>query len=127
AFDPTYHDALYDPTDAVVVKLNPGATSLAYSTYLGSMGNDDGNALAVASDGTAYVAGSTDGADFPTTPGAFDTTFAPGCCIGNGFVSHLNSSGSGLVASTFLGSSTTEVYGLAVNSDGTVFVAGWTD
>ena len=50
--------------------------------------------------GRAYVTGITQSTDFPTTPGAFDTTF-------NGsedaFVTKLNASGSALAYSTFLG------------------------
>ena len=51
-------------------------------------------------EGRAYVTGPTESADYPTTPGAFDTTF-------NGqedaFVTKLNATGSALAYSTFLG------------------------
>ena len=50
--------------------------------------------------GRAYVTGSTTSADFPTTPGAFDTTFNGGS---DAFVTKLNASGSALAYSTFLG------------------------
>ena len=49
--------------------------------------------------GNAYVAGGTGSTNFPTTPGAFDTT-----PDGNdGFVTKLNAAGSALVYSTVLG------------------------
>lgn len=60
-------------SDAFMVKLNPAATALAYATYLGGSGDDRGTGIAVAS-GSAYVTGSTDSSDFPTTAGAYDST-----------------------------------------------------
>jgi hypothetical protein len=58
-------------TDAYVAKIDPdqGGTApvtLAYSTYLGGAGSDTGIGVAVDSARAAYVAGSTDSADFPT-------------------------------------------------------------
>ena len=52
--------------------------------------------------------GVTDSADYPTTPGAFDTTF-------NGdsrdaFVTKLNASGSALAYSTFLGGTNADTW-----------------
>ena len=57
---------------------------LTYSTYLGGTGDDfvfsflDG--IAVDPRGNAYVIGWTNSTDFPTTPGAFETTLASGTC-----------------------------------------------
>jgi hypothetical protein len=45
-----------------------------YSTYLGGYGAEHGLGIAVDLLGTAYVAGFTSSQDFPTTPGAFQTT-----------------------------------------------------
>jgi Ca2+-binding RTX toxin-like protein len=58
----------YDPRYPLVI--DPG---LDYSTFLGGTGNDAGEDIAVR-EGMAYVTGSTESANFPTTPGAFDTT-----------------------------------------------------
>ena len=51
-------------------------------------------------EGRAYVTGRTCFADFPTTPGAFDTTQNGNC---DAFVTKLNASGSALAYSTFAG------------------------
>ncbi|MBK6767960.1 MAG: hypothetical protein IPG72_02800 [Ardenticatenales bacterium] len=61
--------------DATVTKVTADGSALLYSTYLGAAGNENGLALDVSANGnTAYVAGLTSAATFPTTPGAFDTT-----------------------------------------------------
>ena len=63
-----------------VTKLNAAGSALAYSTFLGGngldggLGLDEGLGIAV-QEGRAYVTGETTSTDFPTTPGAFDTSF----------------------------------------------------
>jgi len=64
--------------DAFVTSLNAAGTALAYSTFLGGSGNDQGIGIAVDAASNAYVTGFTSSADFPTIPGAFDTTFNGG-------------------------------------------------
>ncbi|MBM4460306.1 MAG: hypothetical protein FJ011_21510, partial [Chloroflexi bacterium] len=59
--------------DAFVAKLNSTGASLAYVTFLGGSSDDHGNGIAVDGSGATYVTGRTISADFPTTPGAFDT------------------------------------------------------
>ena len=66
------------PADAFVTKLNPTGTALVYSTYLGGTDSDIGYGIAVDTDGNAYVTGETDSIDFPTTPGAYQTTYGGG-------------------------------------------------
>ncbi|TMH84546.1 MAG: hypothetical protein E6H44_14885 [Betaproteobacteria bacterium] len=92
--------------DAFVTKLNPTGSALVYSTYLGGSGNDYGYGIAVDTLGNAYVTGVTFSTDFPTTPGAIQTTFGGGGGFfrgGDAFVTKLNPTGSALVYSTYLG------------------------
>jgi hypothetical protein len=74
AFDTTLDGGF----DAFVTKLNASGSALVYSTFLGGTGTDQGTAIAVDGTGRAYVTGGTGSTDFPTTPGAFDTTFNGG-------------------------------------------------
>ncbi len=114
-------------TQAFVTKLNPTGTALIYSTYLGGSDDDDhANAIAVSAAGLAYITGITNSSDFPTTAGAFQASrMSQG---GTGFVSALNSTGTGLVYSTYLGGSfgAEAGNGIALDSSGDAYVAGCT-
>jgi len=100
-------------TAAFVTKLNAAGTALLYSTYLGGSENASGSAIAVNASGDAYVAGYAMYTDFPVTSGAFQTANnASAESTNNAFVTELNSTGTGLVYSTWLGGS-----GAAINAD----------
>jgi Ca2+-binding RTX toxin-like protein len=86
--------------DAFVTKLDPTGSTAVYSTYVGGGGDEWGSGIAVDALGDAYVTGRTDSANFPTTPGAFDTSFNGGV---DAFVLKLNDTGSALEYSTYLG------------------------
>ncbi len=115
AFDTTYNGGY----DAFVAKLNASGSGLAYSTYLGGSMAED---IAVDSAGNAYMTGLTSSSNFPTTAGAFDTTYNGN---GDAFVAELNTSGSSLVYSTYLGGSGgDEGWDIAVDSAGNAYVTG---
>ena len=61
--------------DAFVMKLSPNGQSVIYATYLGGTSSDEANDVTCDSEGNAYVTGDTSSSDFPTTSGAYDTTF----------------------------------------------------
>lgn len=114
-------------TDVFVSKLvwSGSALSLAYSTYLGGSGNtNEGWSIAVDSSGNAYVAGQTNSHNFPVL-NAYQATFA-----GKGsnvFVTALNSTGSALLYSTYLGGSGANIANsIAVDSSGNAYVTGET-
>lgn len=118
--------------DAFVAKLNPsasGAASLVYVTYLGGLGDDSANAVAVDASGNAYVAGGTASANFPTTPGVFQTKLGTGA-TDNAFVAKLGTNGA-LIYATYLGGSTYPgtsksdvASAIAVDGSGNAYVAG---
>jgi hypothetical protein len=70
----TFDTSLDGFSDAFVTKLNASGSALAYSTFLGGADSDFGEDIAVR-DGRAYVTGETTSTDYPTTSGAFDTSF----------------------------------------------------
>jgi len=98
-----------DPTrggsqDAFVTTVNPTGNALVYSTYLGGTAEESGTGIAVDAAGNAYVTGDTLSGDFPTFPTAPCTAFD--CALDgprDAFVTKLNSAGSALVYSTYLG------------------------
>jgi hypothetical protein len=76
--------------------------------------------------GNAYVSGFTDSTDFPTNAGALDRTYNGG--LSDAFVTTLNPSGSALIHSSYLGGSgVDEVRGIALDSEGGVYLTGFTD
>ena len=77
-----------------VTELNPLGTGLVFSTFLGGSGQDFGNAISAATATSVFVAGTTNSPNFPTTPGAFQTTL--GGSVGNAFMSKLSWNGSAL-------------------------------
>ena len=128
----------------VVVKFDPtksGASQLVYSTYLGDYGGRNGpfigdlsTGIAVDAAGDAYVSGTTDSPNYPTTPGALSRTcgglVAPcveGSRVEDAFVTKVNATGTGLMYSTFLGGRSDDTSrGIGVDGGGHAVVVGST-
>jgi hypothetical protein len=109
----------YDKTKDLVID------PLIYSTYLGGTDTDEGRGIAVDGSGNAYVTGWTSSTNYDVTAGAFQTTYGGGTW--DVFVTKLNSTGSSLVYSTYLGGNN-EDRGLdiAVDGSGNAYVTGYT-
>ncbi len=90
--------------DAFILKLDSSGSELIYSSFVGGE-NGDQQAFSVRTDnsGNAYVGGITDSPDFPTTPGAHDSSFNGG--LSDCFVLKIDPLGSNLIYSTFIGGS----------------------
>jgi hypothetical protein len=119
AFDRTFNGG---GRDAFVTKLNATGSRLVYSTFLGgTSGEGDDYGIAVRF-GRAYVTGSTDSTDFPTTRGAFDRTQNGNTDV---FVTKLNAAGSALTYSTFLGGTSFDRgIDIALDAKGRAYVTG---
>jgi len=124
AYDETHN--VEDWYDAYISVLSPDLSELLYSTFLSGTGWNEIFSFALDSGGNVYVTGETGSGDFPTTPGAYNEEI-------NGqfdaFVSALSPDLSELLYSTFLGGSSIDASwgGLALDSEGNVYVTGWTD
>ena len=121
-----------------LMELDAAAGSMVFSaTGIG------GNSLAFDGAGNIFVAGSTTLLDYPTTPGAYQTTFTPsfycfGLCQigfpgGQQYLSKVNASGSQLIYSTGINGGTAfrsgsiRNAGLAVDAAGNAYVTGVAD
>ncbi len=98
---------------------------LIYSTFLGGISGDELKSSALDSLNNVYLTGSTKSLDFDTTLGAFQTT-----ALGDDdvFVSKLNSTGSNLIFSTYIGGSTKDISNsIAIDNLGNSYITGNTN
>jgi hypothetical protein len=109
--------------DAFVAELNPTASALVYSTYLGGSSTDSGQAIAVNAQGEAVVAGYTYSSDFPTQ-NPLQPTSGGGV---DAFVTALDASGLTLAFSTYLGGTgQDQAFGLALDAAQNIYITGQT-
>ena len=104
--------------------------ALEFANYLGGSGGENFRDVAVDGNSNIYVTGGTSSSDFPTTPGAFDRSFATGgTALGTGgpmdvFVAKLSGAGK-LIWATYVGGPNYDrAYAIEVGQDGSVFIAG---
>ncbi len=122
AYDTTENGEWFD---VFVAKLSSSGDSLLWGTFLGGSYWNEGWSLVLDGSGNPVVTGGTASSDFPTTPGAYDTTFNSGWC--DVFVAKLSSSGDSLLWSTFLGGSDADWgYSLVLDGSGNPVVTGET-
>jgi len=113
--------------DAFVAELNSTGSALIYSTYFGGSSVDQANSIVLDSSNNAFITGYTQSTDFPVTLGAFQSSCS--CSTHpDAYVAELNSTGSALVYSTYLGGSTAAdvAYAVVLDSNNDAFVAGYT-
>ena len=113
-------------TDMVAVKFSIDDQAIVYGTYVGGSQIEAKFSILVQADGTVLLSGTTESMDFPTTPGANDTTYNGG--RGDAYLLHLDANGSSLVFSTLLGGSGYEnVEDMVVDEAGDIWICGATD
>lgn len=141
AFQATLPGTIRGQRSAFVTKLNSTGDALVYSTYLAGADSKEissqssGQAIAVDEGGSAYVTGSTDSSRFPLVNPIQSINLGGTCisgdvaffCNNDAFVSKLNSSGSALIYSTYLGGYGDDGgAGIAVDGAGSAYVVGTT-
>jgi uncharacterized protein (TIGR03437 family) len=123
-----------------VAKLGPTASKLIYATWISGTNGAVPAAMAVDSAGNVTVAGFTASRDYPVTPGAYQTTNftthppsdttsvfggVPYSLPVTGYVTKLNSTGSGLVFSTYLGGASVDsISSMVTDSAGRIYLGG---
>lgn len=131
AFQTTFQGGS-DAGDAFIAKFDNLGTNLIYLTYLGGNGDDAAFGLAVDAAGDAYVTGATVSPNFPVknalypnihgTVNPYSKTY-----LADGFIAELDSTGSNLVYSTYLGGNDTDAAkAIALDSSGNAYVTGYT-
>ncbi|MBZ5665716.1 MAG: choice-of-anchor D domain-containing protein [Acidobacteriia bacterium] len=107
----------YDKTMSLVID-----PVLVYGTFLGGIANDQANGIAVDSNGSAYVTGSTQSINFPLA-----SQIGPPPSGTNVFLAKLDVSGSSLVYADYIGGSSEDYpTAMAMDSSNHVFITGYT-
>lgn len=113
--------------DGIISKFSNDLTTLTASTYLGSGGMDfaDGEtAIAIDANDNIYVVGQTTSANYPTTLGAYDTSYAGGT---DSVITKINNNLTSILASSFIGGIEFDLV-TNIHIDGTdVLIVGGTD
>jgi uncharacterized protein (TIGR03437 family) len=131
-----FQNMFFTSGDGFVTKLKADGTALVFSTYLGGSGDDLVSGVTSASDGTTWVTGFTSSQNFPVTSGAVQPTyggyytlpFLIEDLVGDAFATGINSTGTAVVYSTYLGGQNNDMGdAIAVDSTGLVYVAGSSD
>ncbi len=114
--------ALAGGSDGWVAKLNPGGSSLIYSTYLGGNASDVVNGVAIDNAGNVYLTGETQSQNFPVV---LPLQAAGGAK--DAFLAMVNPAGTALVYSTFLGGADNDSgRAVAAGLSGTAYITGAT-
>lgn len=106
--------------DAFVTKINPSATIMIWSTFIGGTAHEGNAYIEVDKIGDVYMAGQTGSGDFPITDGAFDRIFAAM------YAMRINSYGTAVHYSTFVGGPNDKVHCVALARGGFFLLTGFT-
>ncbi|MBF0537365.1 MAG: SBBP repeat-containing protein, partial [Nitrospirae bacterium] len=121
--NPYRNSSSADYYDVFVSKFSKDGSSLVYSTYIGGSLDDEARGIAVDTNGSAYITGSTHSQDFPIV-NAFQSSIHGWV---DAFVTKLSSNGTTLLYSTYLGGTANdEANAIAVDSGGNAFITGYT-
>ncbi|MGL4345432.1 MAG: SBBP repeat-containing protein [Cellulosilyticaceae bacterium] len=107
--------------DAYVAKFTPVGAPV-YITYLGGSSGEDGNGIATDTSGNAYITGWTYSSNFPVVNPLYSYNGS-----GMAFVTKINTAGTVLLYSTYLGGNGYQVgRDIVVDTDGNMYIVGYT-
>lgn len=111
--------------DAVVFKMDPGLTTLSFSTYLGGSQKDAGYSLKQDPAGNIFVTGGTSSSNFPVTTGTLNTSYQGGQT--DGYIVSLSPAGTAMNAGSYFGTSAyDQSYFVETDKYGDVYLFGQT-
>jgi hypothetical protein len=121
-----YQTTIGNYTNIFVTKLNPMASSIIYSTFIGGTGNETCYSMAIDNLNNVYISGTTSSTDFPTTNGVVQPLYGGGGY--DGFITKLNADGDSLIFSTFLGGNNYEtISDIALDNNKNIYIVGSTE
>ena len=110
--------------DAFVTRLSENGATLSFSTFLGGSSLDEAHGIALDAALNVYVTGTTSSSNFPT---AGSPLFSSSRGSSDVFVTKLNTNGTALLYSSFVGGSgQDEGYGIALDTSGNIYLTGTT-
>jgi hypothetical protein len=139
-FAPSAPPAIHSPNDGFLCRLSADGSAVTLGTLYGGSGNfgqfgplgsDLLRSIAVGSDGTLVVAGTTQSDDLPTTPGSYEPDYELATQVGEsharGVIARFSADGTQLLAATYFGGlGGCALWGVAVGADNRVYVVGRT-
>lgn len=115
--------------DAFFTKLDPRASSILYSTYLGGIHDEGANGITLDNSGNVYIAGATGSTNFPITQGALKTNPPDSFLVGRDiFISVFSSQDYSLLYSTYFGGVNSDEYAsdITLDSLNNIYITGAT-
>jgi uncharacterized protein (TIGR03437 family) len=108
-------------SDAFVAMVNPAGAALSFSTFLGGSGTEAGNGITLDAAGNVIIVGETSSSNFPAANG-YKTSSGGGT---DGFIAKYKADGSAVeFASYFGGNSSDQIFAVAVDKGGDIWVTG---
>ncbi len=119
-----YQATLLGGINAFISKLSPNGNVLLYSSYLGGSKQDFGTGIKVDTTGNIYVGGYTNSIDYKIQNAYQENLLG----IQNAFITKLDSSGTSLIFSTYLGGKGQDLTSaLEIDSENNVYITGNTN
>jgi len=111
--------------DVVALKINEDCSSLLWSTCIGGVGDEIGFGIRLIETDDIIITGNTSSADFPTTLGAYQTSYQGGA--NDGFICRLTTNNA-IVSSSFYGTSDEDKsFFIDLDKNNNIYIIGQTD